>query len=322
MRIVILDDYQDAVRSLKCFSRLDGHELAIYNDSVKGDELVARLADAQAVVLIRERTRLMADTLARLPKLRLISQTGRPSGNIDIAACTQRGIAVTASSGSARSTAELSFGLMLAAMRNIPLEDRRMREGRWQTTLGRALYGRTLGIYAPGNIGSLVAGYGRAFGMKVIVHGRDAARERAAKEGYEYVSREQIFADSDVLSLHIRLIPETRGIVKAADLARMKRDALIVNTSRAELIESGALEAALAAGRPGFAAVDVYESEPILGAKHPLLAMDNVVATPHLGYVERDNYESFFGSAFDNILAFAAGKPENVVNPEALQKSG
>ena len=319
MRIVVLDDYQDAVRSLACFSKVSGHEVVIHRDTVTGEALVERLQGAEAVVLIRERTRLAADVLERLKSLKFVSQTGRPGGNLDVAACTRLGIAVGFTSGSARSTAELTFGLMLSAMRHIPLEDRRLREGSWQTTLGRALHGLVLGIYAPGNIGSLVAGYGRAFGMTVLVHGRDAARERAAKDGYEFVSRERLFSECDVVSLHIRLLPETRGIVKGSDLALMKPDALIVNTSRAELVEHGALEAALKAGRPGFAAVDVYESEPILGAKHPLLAMDNVVATPHLGYVERSNYETFFGTAFDNILAFAAGKPQNLVNPEVVK---
>ncbi len=322
MKIVILDDYQDAVRGLACYSKLAGHDVAIHRDTVKDvDALAQRLAGAEAVVLIRERTRMSAALVERLPKLRIISQTGRPGAHIDMEACTRQGIVVCETRGSPVAPAELTWGLVLAAMRHIALEDRRMREGRWQTTLGRNLRGRTLGIYGFGNIGSLVAGYGRAFGMNVIAWGREASARRAEAAGVAMAaSREQIFEDSDVLSLHIRLTPETRGLVTSQDLARMKPDAVLVNVSRAELIAPQALERALRAGRPGCAAVDVYEAEPVLGAADPLLSMDNVVCTPHLGYVEQDTYETYFGTAFDNILAFASGKPANVVNPQALGK--
>jgi D-3-phosphoglycerate dehydrogenase / 2-oxoglutarate reductase len=320
MKIAILDDYQDAARSLACWPKLAGHDVVVHRDTVKdADALAGRLAGAEAVVLIRERTRLTAALIERLPKLRVISQTGRPGANIDVEACTRRGIAVCETRGSPVAPAELTWGLVLAAMRHIALEDRRTRQGRWQTTLGRNLRGRTLGIWGFGNIGAIVAGYGLAFGMKVIAWGREGSATRAGAAGVAMAaSREALLAESDVLSLHVRLTPETRGLVTAADLARMKRDAVLVNVSRAELIEPRALENALRAGRPGFAAVDVYESEPVLGGSHPLLAMDNVVCTPHLGYVERDTYEAYFGTAFDNILAFAAGEPVNVVNPEAL----
>lgn len=321
MKIVILDDYQDAARGLAAFSRLAGHDVTVYRDTVKdADAIAGRLADAEAVVLIRERTRLPAAIIERLPKLRIISQTGRPGGHIDMEACTKKGIAVCETKGSPVAPAELTWGLLLAAVRHIALEDRRMRAGQWQTTLGRSLKGRTLGIYGFGNIGSIVAGYGKAFGMNVIVWGRENSARRAAEAGFPMAaSREALFEQSDALSLHVRLAPGTRGIVKAEDLARMKPDAVLVNVSRAELIVQDALENALRAGRPGFAAVDVYDPEPVLGAKHPLLSMDNVVCTPHLGYVEERTYETYFGAAFDNILAFAAGKPANVVNGEALK---
>ena len=323
MNITILDDYQDAVRGLSCFAKLAGHSVTVHRDSVSdADALVARLAEADAVVLIRERTRIPATVIARLPKLKILSQTGGAGKHIDIEACTRAGIVVCAGTGAPDAPAELTWGLILASVRSIALEDRRLREGRWQTTLGRTLKGMTLGIYGYGKIGSLVAGYGKAFGMKVIAYGREASAKRAHAEGVKMAaSRAELFSGADVLSVHLRLAPETRGIVTREDLALMKSDAVFVNTSRAELVAPGALEAALKAGAPGFAALDVFEGEPVLGAKHPLLKMDNVVATPHLGYVTEDNYELYFGTAFDNILAVSAGKPATtVVNPEALGK--
>ncbi len=323
MNITILDDYQDAVRGLSCFAKLAGHSVTVHRDSVSdADALVARLAEADAVVLIRERTRIPAAVIARLPKLKILSQTGGAGKHIDIEACTRAGIVVCAGTGAPDAPAELTWGLILASVRSIALEDRRLREGRWQTTLGRTLKGMTLGIYGYGKIGSLVAGYGKAFGMKVIGYGREASAKRAHAEGVKMAaSRAQLFSGADVLSVHLRLAPETRGIVTREDLALMKSDAVFVNTSRAELVAPGALEAALKAGAPGFAALDVFEGEPVLGARHPLLKMDNVVATPHLGYVTEDNYELYFGTAFDNILAVSAGKPATtVVNPEALGK--
>lgn len=323
MNITILDDYQDAVRGLSCFAKLAGHSVTVHRDSVSdADALVARLAEADAVVLIRERTRIPAAVIARLPKLKILSQTGGAGKHIDIEACTRAGIVVCAGTGAPDAPAELTWGLILASVRSIALEDRRLREGRWQTTLGRTLKGMTLGIYGYGKIGSLVAGYGKAFGMKVIAYGREASAKRAHAEGVKMAaSRAELFSGADVLSVHLRLAPETRGIVTREDLALMKSDAVFVNTSRAELVAPGALEAALKAGAPGFAALDVFEGEPVLGARHPLLKMDNVVATPHLGYVTEDNYELYFGTAFDNILAVSAGKPATtVVNPEALGK--
>lgn len=309
MHIVIPDDYQDAVRHLHCFAKLAGHEVTIYNDTVRDPHALAeRFRDADALVLIRERTAIDEALLARLPRLRLISQTGRGTAHIDVEACKRRGVSVAVGTGSPVAPAELTWALVMAAMRRIPQEVERLRGGAWQGSVGTALRGRTLGIWGYGKIGTLVAGYGRAFAMNVLVWGREGSRSRASADGFAAASSAgQLFTEADVLSLHLRLIAETEGIVTAAHLARMKSDALLVNASRAELIEPGALETALRAGRPGFAAVDVYESEPILGAAHPLLHMDNVLCTPHLGYVERDSYELYFGQAFDHVIAFASG---------------
>jgi len=306
MRIVIPDDYQDAVRGLDCFAKLAGHDVTIYNDTVKDIETLAeRFQHAEALVLIRERTAITESLLTRLPNLKFISQTGKGTAHIDHNACKQHGVAVAVGTGSPFAPAELTWALVLAAMRHIPQEVMGMENGRWQTTLGVGLRGRTLGVYGYGKIGSLVAGYGRAFQMNVLVWGRENSLTSAQNDGFEIAtSKDALFAQSDILSLHIKLGKETRGIVTAADLALMKPSAFLVNTSRAELIESGALENALKAGRPGYAAVDVYESEPV--TDHPLLHMENVICTPHLGYVEKDSYELYFGTAFDNLLRFAA----------------
>ena len=316
MHILIPDDYQDAVRTLDCFAKLNGHTVTIYHDTVIDlDTLAARLEPADALVLIRERTRITADLLARLPRLQLIAQTGRGTTHIDLAACAERGVTVTNGTGSSHATAELTWALILAATRFIPQEVALFRAGHWQSHLGRGLHGRTLGIWGYGGIGSLVARYGQAFGMRVLVWGREGSFTRARADGFSpALDKETFFAESDVLTLHVKLNAETRGLVTSADFAQMKPDALFVNTSRAELIEPGALVGALRAGRPGFAAVDVYEQEPILGADHPLLALDNVICTPHLGYVEKDSYEGYFGQAFDQVVAFAAGRPVGVVN--------
>jgi D-3-phosphoglycerate dehydrogenase len=323
MNITILDDYQDTVRTLACFGKVAGHAVTIWNDHTKDvDALARRLAEAEALVLIRERTPIRGPLLARLDRLRLISQVGVVP-HIDVAACTRRGVIVSAYAAPGRpsyATAELTWGLIIGALRRIPQEVTALRQGRWQQwPIGTGLRGRTLGIYGYGRIGGVVAGYGTAFGMKVLAWGREASLASARADGVEVAAgREALFEQSDVLSLHLRLTDATRGIVTAADLARMKPTALLVNTSRAGLIAPGALEAALRAGRPGLAAVDVFEEEPVLGGAHPLLAMDNVVATPHLGYVERDGLEGQFGVIFDQILAYASGAPINVVNPDAL----
>mgnify|MGYP003596522182 CR=1 FL=1 len=318
MKIAILDDYQDAVRGLSCFARLAGHEVIVLHRTITDPAaLAAELPDVEALVLIRERTRITEALLERLPRLRAISQTGRAGPHIDTEACTRRGVLILNGVGSPQAPAELTWALVLAASRGVAAEAAALRAGRWQTLLGRTVRGRTLGILGYGNIGRLVAGYGKAFGMSVIAHGRDGTRERAAADGVPVVaSQRELFATSDVLSVHLRLVPETRGRITAEDLAAMKPDSLFVNTSRAELLVPGALLAALQAGRPGQAAVDVFEAEP--GGDAALIAHPRVLATPHLGYVERDSYELYFGAAFDNLLAVAAGAPVNVANPDAL----
>ncbi|GHO77067.1 D-isomer specific 2-hydroxyacid dehydrogenase [Ktedonobacter sp. SOSP1-85] len=320
MKIVIPDDYQDAIRKLDCFVQLKGHDVTIYNDSVTDIEaLTSRFREADALVLIRERTKISETLLERLPNLKLISQTGRGYPHIDVEACTRRGIVIAAGGGTSYSTAELTWGLILAATRHIPQEIASMKAGRWQTTLGTGLRNRTLGIFGYGRIGSLVAGYGRAFGMKVLVWGREGSLARAQADGFETASSQQmLFERADILTLHVKMAEATCGIVTATDLAAMQPSALLVNTSRAGLIAPGVLEEALRAGRPGSAAVDVYESEPV--TDHPLLHMENVICTPHIGYVEKDSYESFFGAAFEQVVAFQAGHPINVVNPEVLGK--
>ena len=322
MRVAVLDDYFDTVRTLTCFAKLAGHEVTVWNDHLQETEaLAARLRDTEALVLIRERTQIRAPLIERLPKLRLISQRS-VYPHIDIDACTRKGIVVCSSQHAGTpsyAAAELTWGLVLAAERQIPQQVAALKAGRWQTGVGNSLRGRTLGIYGYGRIGSAVAGYGKAFGMKVLVWARPDSLAKARADGYEAApSKEAFFAACDVISLHMRLLEATRGIVSAADLARMKPDSLIVNTSRAGLIAPGALVAALKAGRPGRAAVDVFEVEPLTDPKDPLLAMDNVVATPHIGYVTREEYELQFTDIFEQIAAYAAGKPINVVNPAAL----
>lgn len=319
MNITILDDYHDTVRTLQCFSKLAGHNVTIWNDHTKDvDTLAARLADTEALVLIRERTPIRAQLLERLHKLKIISQRS-VYPHIDVDACTRRGVILSSSMHPGRpsyATAELTWGLIIAAMRQIPQQMASLKAGKWQIGVGTGLRGRTLGIFGYGRIGSVVAGYGKAFGMKVLVWAREVSLASARADGYSAArSKEAFFEECDVISLHMRLVDATRGIVTAADLARMQATALIVNTSRAPLIEPGALVNALRAGRPGMAAVDVYEEEPLLDTRHPLLMLNNVVCTPHLGYVERDAYESQFSEIFDQILAYLAGKPINVVNP-------
>jgi len=323
MKISILDDYHDTLRTLACYGKLAGHDVKIWNDHVQDtDTLAKRLLDTEALVLIRERTKIEAPLLERLPKLRLISQRS-VYPHIDIEACTRRGVIVSSNMHAGTpsyATAELTWGLVIAAMRQIPQQMASLKAGTWQTGVGHTLRGKTLGIYSYGRIGKVVADYGKVFGMRVLIWGREPTLAKARAEGMTPAqSREAFFSECDVISLHMRLVDATRGIVKAADLARMKPSSVIVNTSRAGLIESGALENALKAGRPGMAAVDVFETEPVRDTSLPLLTLPNVVATPHIGYVSRDEYELQFSDIFDQIVAYAAGKPSNVVNPEALK---
>lgn len=324
MKITILDDWFDTLRTLPCFARLEGHEVTVWTDHVEDvDVLARRLADTEALVLIRERTAIRAPLLERLPRLALISQRS-VYPHIDIAACTRLGIVVSSDQHAdtpSYAAAELTFALILASVRQIPLQVASLRAGRWHAAMGTTLRGKTLGIYGWGRIGRAVGGYGRAFGMDVRVWASDASREAARGEGWVTAdSRAEFFANCDVLSLHLRLVPATRHIVTAEDLALMKPESLIVNTSRAGLIAPGALVEALGRGRPGMAAVDVFDKEPVDDpASEPLLSMDNVVCTPHIGYVTREEYELQFADVFEQIVAFAKGTPVNVVNPQVLQ---
>jgi D-3-phosphoglycerate dehydrogenase len=325
MKISILDDYFDTVRTLPSFQKLARHDVTVWNDHVQDtDALADRLDETEALVLIRERTKIRAPLLERLPRLKLISQRS-VFPHIDIDACTRLGVVVSSSqhAGSpSYATAEFTWGLVLAAMRQIPQQMASLKAGNWQMAVGHSVRGKTLGVYGWGRIGSVVAGYAKAFGMNVLVWAREASRERARQEGWEAApSKEAFFETCDIISLHMRLVDATRHIVTAADLARMKPSALLVNTSRAPLIAPGALVAALRAGRPGWAAVDVYEEEPLRDTAHPLLNMPNVVATPHLGYVTHEEYETQFTDIFDQIVAYSAGAPINVVNPQVLESA-
>ena len=332
MNIVILDDYQDVVRKLACAEKLEPYPAKVFTNTVKGvGQLSVRLRDADVLVLIRERTHITRQLVEKLPRLKLIVQTGRAGAHIDVAACTERGIAVAEGNSSPVATAELTWALILASMRRIPQYVANLKHGAWQQSglksssmpsnfsLGMVLHGRILGIWSYGRIGKLVAGYGRAFGMRVVVWGSERTRTEAAADGFEVApSREALFEMSDVLSLHLRLAEGTLGCVTLEDLSRMKPTALLVNTSRAELIDNDALLAALNRGRPGMAAIDVFESEPILQG-HALLRLENCICTPHIGFVELDNYEKLFNSAFDSVVSYIKGTPTNIVNPGALQ---
>jgi D-3-phosphoglycerate dehydrogenase len=323
MNVTILDDYHDTVRTLECFSMLAGHDVTIWNDHVQDvDRLAERLKDTEALVLIRERTQIRAPLIAKLPRLKLISQRS-VYPHIDISACTEHGVLVCSNQHAGTpsyATAELTFGLILAAMRRIPQQMASLKAGNWQMGVGDTVRHKTIGIYGWGRIGKVVGEYAKAFGMNVLVWAREATRQRASREGWQVAaSKAAFFSECDVISLHMRLVAETRGIVTAADLALMKPSALIVNTSRAGLIEPQALVNALRAGRPGMAAIDVFDEEPVRDTAHPLLTMSNVVVTPHIGYVTRDEYELQFRDIFEQIIAFARGAPIHSVNPEALR---
>ena len=322
MKVAILDDWFDTLRTLPSFGKLDGHEVTVFTDHVQDtDALAERLASAEILVLIRERTEIRTPLLERLPRLRMISQRS-VYPHIDVDTCTALGIIVSSDQHGGTpsyAAAELTWALVLAAVRQLPLQVDALRSGRWQAGVGHTLRGKTLGIYGYGRIGKVVAGYGRAFGMDVLAWSNPESLDRARADGVIAArDRRELFAECDVVSLHLRLVPATRGIVTAADLARMRPDALLVNSSRARLIEPGALVAALRAGRPGMAAVDVFETEPLLDPHDPLLTMDNVVCTPHIGYVTLEEWDVQFGDVFDQVNAYAAGTPINVVNPDAL----
>jgi D-3-phosphoglycerate dehydrogenase / 2-oxoglutarate reductase len=332
MNIIILDDYQDAVRKLRCAAKLGPLNAKVFTNSVKGNgQLSVRLRDAEVLVLIRERTHFNRQLLEKLPKLKLIVQTGKVGSHIDVETCTRLGIAVAEGEGSPVAPAELTWALIMASMRRLPQYIGNLKHGAWQQSglkaasmpanfgVGMLLRGKKLGIWGYGRVGQLVAGYGRAFGMQVQIWGSEASRLRALADGYTAAaSREALFESSDVLSLHLRLTDSNRGLITLEDLTLMQATSLFVNTSRAELIAEGALVSALNRGRPGMAAIDVFDTEPILQG-HPLLRLENAVCTPHIGYVEQDGYEQYFDAAFDNVLNFIKGQPTNLVNPEALK---
>ena len=332
MNIVILDDYQDAVRKLDCAARLEAYNVKVYTNTVKGlGQLSIRLKDADIIVLTRERTSMSRQLLEKLPRLKLIAQTGKVGSHIDVAACTARGVAVAEGVGSPVAPAELTWALIMAAMRRLPQYISNLKHGAWQQSglraasmpanfgIGSVLRGKTLGIWGYGRIGQIVAGYGKAFGMNVRIWGSEASRAQALADGFQVAStREEFFSQCDIVSLHLRLSEDTRESISLEDLSCMKPSALLVNTSRAELLEPDVLITALNRGRPGMAALDVYESEPILHG-HALLRLENCICTPHIGYVEQDSYELYFGAAFDNIVNFIQGNPTHIVNPEAFQ---
>jgi D-3-phosphoglycerate dehydrogenase len=321
LKIVVLDDYQDVFRTTSACRRLEGHEIVVFRDTQKDlAKLAARLEDADVVVLTQQRSAFPRALVERLPKLRLIAQSGSHKDHFDISACTEHGVAIAGKGvGQLNSTAEMTWALILASMRHVPQEVEALKSGSWQTTIGNSLAGKTLAIYGLGTIGAMVARVGSAFGMRVSCWGRENTLARAREAGYEVpASREAFFEGADVLTLHIPLDANTGGIVKAADLARMKSTALLVNTSRARLIEEGALVEALKLGHPGRAAVDVYETEPVTGGQHALLGMPNALCTPHLGYNVRELYESLYTQVIGNIVAFIEGHPTNLLNPDAL----
>lgn len=322
MKIAVIDDYANAFKTLKCFPKLAGHEVVIFTDTPNDVASLARkLKDADAVVLTQQRSYFPRELIEQLPKLKLIGQTGRAATHVDLKACTEKGIVVSAGgSGNPNATAELAWGLILSALRNLPKEVTGLKAGGWQSTVGTGVNDKTIGIYAYGKIGSIVAAVGKAFGARVICWGREGSTGRAKAAGFEVAkSREAFFAEADIISLHLPLNNETRGIVSADDLGRMKPTALIVNASRSGLIAKGALLTALKAGRPGFAAVDVYDKEPV-GADEELIKLANVTCTPHLGYCTRESYEEYYATVVDDLVNFANGKPSNMLNPEALKK--
>lgn len=320
MNILIPDDYQNAIQNLECFKMLQGHNVTVLNKPLLTVPNVSKILDeTEALVLIRERVKADTNLLQKLPKLKIISQTGKISSHIDLVACTKNKIAVAEGTGSPIATAELTWSLILNSYRQILQAVEDMKKGLWQTNIGRSVCGQTIGIWGYGRIGKRIASYAKAFEMKVIVWGSEASRKNAETDGFMgAASKEEFFRNVDILTLHIRLTENTRNIVKAYDLSLMKPDALLVNTSRSELIEENALIHALQVGRPGFAAIDVYEQEPVYIENYPLLKMPNVLCTPHLGYVEQKGYELYFSQAFKNILSFADGNPVNIANPEVL----
>lgn len=322
MKIAILDDYQDVVRNLSCFNLLQQQQVVIFNETEKDAHLLAKkIKDVEALVLIRERTAVTDDLLSRLPQLKLISQTGKISNHLDLNACTKHKVAVAEGVGSPIAPAELTWGLLMNVLRQIPQAIEGMKKGKWQVNIGESVNGKIIGIWGYGKIGKIIAGYAKVFGAKILVWGSEQSRLNAVNDGFEAAeTKAAFFETADVITLHLRLNKETTGIVKQEDLNLMKKSSVLINTSRAELMEKGSLIKALKAGRPGFAGIDVYESEPIYDTAFELLNMSNVVCTPHLGYVDKNSYELYFDKAFENIINYVNGKPTNIANPEVLDK--
>ena len=325
MKIAILDDYFNTLPTLPSFRKLDGHDVTVWNDHVQDTDVLAeRLQETEALVLFRERTRISGELLDRLPNLKLISQRS-VYPHVDVDACTRNGVLLCSNMHGGTpsyAAAELTWGLILASMRQIPQQVASIRAGNWQMGIGKTLRGRTIGIYGYGRIGNAVATYARAFGMTIQWWSSEEGRARAKANGESVAtSREAFFGESDVVTIHVRLKPETRGIITLDDLSRMRPDALFVNTSRAGLVESGALLKALDAGRPGAAAVDVFDQEPVTDPHDPLVNHPRMIATPHVGYVTEDELELQFSDIYDQILAFVAGEPFNMINPEALKRA-
>lgn len=320
MKITILDDYQDAVVKLESFKMLKGLDVTVLNHTEKdGSKLAELLKDSEIIVLIRERTEITEDLLSKLPKLKLISQTGKKSNHLDIATCTKYKVAVAEGIGSPVAPSELAWALLMNTVRLIPQAIQGMKEGKWQTNIGSTIKGKTIGIWGYGKIGQQIAKYANVFGATVLVWGSENSRNQAVLDGYtQATSREEFFSQSNVITLHLRLNESTFGIVKETDLSLMKSDAVLINTARAELIEKGALLHCLKKGRPGFAGIDVYEEEPIYDVDFELLQLPNVVCTPHIGYVEKDSYELYFEKAFENVINYVNRNPTNIANPEAM----
>lgn len=323
MKITILDDYQSVIESLDCYSLLKEEDTEILHDTEKDpDKLASRIKDTEVLVLTRERTEISERLLRQLPKLKLISQTGKISNHLDLDACTRHNVAVAEGIGSPIAPAELTWALLMNTVRQIPQAIEGMKNGKWQINIGTTIHGKTLGIWGYGKIGQRIAHFAKAFGAGVLVWGSEGSRIKAVADGFEQAaSKEEFFKKSDIITLHLRLTDQTTGLVKMTDLLSMKENAVLINTARAELIEKGALLDVLKGGKNIFVGVDVYENEPVYDPNFELLHMSNVVCTPHLGYVEKKGFELYFGKAFENVINYCKGTPTNIANPEILKKS-
>ncbi len=322
MKITILDDYQNAIETLQCYGILKGQNVEILHETEKDPcRLASHIADTEILILTRERTEITDGLLSKLPNLKLISQTGKISNHLNLNACTRHHVAVAEGVGSPIAPAELAWALLMNTVRQIPQAIEGMKSGNWQINIGTTIYGKTIGIWGYGKIGQKIAQYAKVFGAKIIVWGSENSRKKAVEDGYEQSeTKEHFFKNADIITLHLRLTDKTHGIVNKTDLLSMKENSVLINTARAELIEKGGLQNVLKSGKNIFIGVDVYENEPIYDKNFELLKMKNVVCTPHLGYVEKNGYELYFGKAFENVINFINGNPSNIANPEALNK--